>query len=310
MTEYEKINRRFEKLFFGRVNKAIKRKIDEFISVIKENGLSAGRTWLSRNIMNPEVVREVERLYVSVGIRYANKETRSLRSVDGWRPLRKSFNPVSEEKGFGFNAEWVKFILEFLRLHLIEKITFDVDATTRKYLLKVLSLATTEGWGVDKTVRNLNESGFSETQAARIVRTEINRAANAGVRAAGETYEYEMQKEWVAIKDSRTRGTKPEDHASHVALNGTVIDFDDVFIDPRNGDRLREPGDPNASAASTVECRCTHVLKPKRDSRGRLIPKRQSTSVIYPNQIRRGPVITIGKSYDLDEWDQIEGFYR
>ena len=102
-----------------------------------------------------------------------------------------------------------------------------------------------------------------------------------------------MQKEWVSVHDHRTRGTNPKDHASHVLLDGTVIDFDDVFIDPRNGDRLRHPGDPKASAESIINCRCNLTLKPKRDQRGRLIPKRKTTSVIYPNQIRQGQTILI-----------------
>lgn len=278
MTEYEKINRRFENLFFGRVHKTIKKKFDEVISVIQERGIESAKAYLNNTLTNPALTIEIQRLYTTVGVRHANESTRSLKR---------------QEKGSGFNAQWVRFILEYLRLHLIEKITFKVDATTRNYLLRVLSKATEEGWGVDKTVKNLEESGFSEMQAARIVRTEINTAANVGVLAAGETYDYEMQKEWVSIKDSRTRGRDPNDHASHVALNGTVIDFEDVFIDPRNGDRLQAPGDPKASAASIINCRCTLILKPKRDSRGRLIPKRRSTVVIYPNQIRRGPVITI-----------------
>jgi hypothetical protein len=72
-----------------------------------------------------------------------------------------------------------------------------------------------------------------------------------------------------------------------------VIDFEDVFIDPRNGDRLKSPGDPTASASSTINCRCQLTLKPKEDARGRLIPKRRSTVVIYPNQNRTQRTVLI-----------------
>lgn len=263
MTEYERINRQFEKLFFGRVNKAIRKKIDALLSVIKENGVESGITYLNNKLTNPDLAKEIERLYTTVGLRHANRVTRDLR----------------RQKGL-FDSTWVRFIIDYLRLHFIEKITFNVDKTTRDYLLRVLRESIAEGWGVDKTVNNLNESNFSEFQAARIVRTEVNTAANAGVLAAGETYEYQMLKEWVAHKDSRTRGTDPDDHASHVALNGTVIDFEDEFVDPRNGDRLNAPGDHDGSAASIINCRCTLVLKPKRDARGRLIPK--DSAVIIP----------------------------
>jgi len=276
MTEYEKINRRFEKFFFNRVKKTIGFK--EVIAIIERSGIAAAVTYVTNDLANPELAKEIERLYGVVGVRHANRSTRALR--------------IQEKKGFGFNEEWVKFIQEYLRLHLIEKITFAVNATTRDFLLRVLQESISEGWGVDKTVRELRESGFSDFQAARIVRTEVNTAANVGVIAAGQTYDYEMLKEWISINDRRTRGNDPKDHANHVALDGITIDFDDLFTDPRNGDKLKHPGDPMASAGSIINCRCNLALKPKRDSRGRLIPKRQSTTVIYPNP-RRQRVITI-----------------
>lgn len=277
---YERVNKKFETFFFPRIKKPIQGKINDLIAVINSNGIKAGETFLNSTLTNPELSQEVYRLHGVVGTRHANETTRELRK--------------QERKGFGFNEEWTQFIHEYLRQHLIERITFDVNATTRDYLLRVIQTAISEGWGVDKTVRNLRDSGFADFQAARIVRTETNTAANVGVLAAGETYEYQMQKEWVSIHDRRTRGNDPKDDASHVALGGTIIDFEDVFIDPRNGDELNGPGDPKAKhGSSVINCRCRLVLKPKRDQRGRLIPKRKTTTVIYPNQRRQGRVVTI-----------------
>jgi hypothetical protein len=78
-----------------------------------------------------------------------------------------------------------------------------------------------------------------------------------------------------------------------VALDGHRIDIEDVFIDPRNGDQLRFPGDPLASAASTINCRCSLALLAKRDANGRLIPKRKTTVVIFPNQRRQRQIVTV-----------------
>ena len=281
MTKYERINRKFEKFFFPRIKRPIQGKINSLITVIDSVGVKAGEVWVNSQMTNPELTKEIERLYGVVGTRHANEVTRGLRK----EPKIK--------KGFGFNEEWVKFIQDYLREHLIENITFDVTATTRDYMLRVIQRSIAEGWGVDETVRELRGSGFADFQAARIVRTEVNTAANVGVIAAGETYDYEMQKEWISIHDHRTRGVNPKDHANHIALDGVTIDFDDLFIDPRNGDKLRHPGDPKASAGSIINCRCNMGLKPKRDQRGRLIPKRKTTSVIFPNQIRQGRVVTI-----------------
>jgi hypothetical protein len=281
MTKYERINRKFETLFFPRIKKPIQDKINSLSAVVDTMGVHAGISYLNQKLTIEGLTLEVQRIYEVVGVRHANDVTRGLKK----QPIIK--------KGFGFNDDWVRFIQLYLQNHLIENITFNVNKTLRDYLLRVLQTSISEGWGIDETVRELRGSGFSDMQAARIVRTEVNTAANVGVIAAGETYDYEMQKKWISVHDFRTRGQNPKDHANHISLDGTTIDFEDVFVDPRNGDRLKHPGDPSASAASIINCRCNMALKPKRDSRGRLIPKRKTTSVIYPNQIRRGRIITI-----------------
>jgi uncharacterized protein YqgV (UPF0045/DUF77 family) len=276
---YEQINRRYEVLFFKPVSKSIQKRIDEVISIINDNGIQAGIAFLNTTLTNKELSAEIKRLYETVGLRHANETTKDLKK--------------QERKGFGFNAEWVQFIINYLQKHFIEKITFAVNTTLRNFLLDVLNKSIAEGMGIDETVRLLEGSGFSDMQAARIVRTEVNRAANAGTLAAGDTYDYQMQKTWIAVHDNRTRGVDPKDHASHIGLDKTTIDFEDVFVDPRNGDTLTAPGDPSASAESTINCRCKMGLKPKRDQNGRLIPKRRSTVVIYPSRRPRQQVVTI-----------------
>jgi len=291
------LNKKYEVLFFPRIEKTIAAKFDETASIVKSNGVNAAISALNNELTNPELTKEIQRLYATVGTRYANDSYRHLQIKQ--RGLRKpksiGFDSLETKAGgsFGFNDSWVRWILNYLQNHLVENLTFDVNATTRDYILRVLNRSVSEGLGIDKTVELLKNDTFSETQSARIARTEVNIASNAGTLAAGETYEYQMQKEWVAVHDHRTRGTDPEDDASHVALNGTVIDFEDVFIDPRNGDRLKSPGDPKASAGSIINCRCQLTLKPKEDARGRLIPKRRSTTVIYPNQNRTQRTVLI-----------------
>ena len=290
------VNKKYEVLFFPRIEKTIAAKIDETIVVVKSDGIDAAISSLNKDLANPELTQEIKRLYSTVGVHYANNTYRGLKQKErGKKKPIKSFDEIEIKAGesFRFNLEWVNWILNYLKNHLIQNITFNVNKTTKDFLLSVLQQSITEGWGIDETVRALDGSGFSEMQAARIVRTEVNMASNAGTLAAGDTYEYQMQKEWIAVHDFRTRGVNPKDHASHIALDGTIIDFEDVFIDSRNGDRLRSPGDPTASAASVINCRCQMSLKPKEDSNGRLIPKRRFTTVIYPNQNRRTRTVLI-----------------
>jgi hypothetical protein len=241
----------------------------------------------------------IEDLYQDVGLKFAGLQWKSLQQELRDAP-KSSFGTVFISKesivikgSFGFNPTWSKFIKDFLQRFLLDKITFDVATTTRDTLITTLQDGIDRGLGVDQIVKELEDLPFSATKAAQIVRTEITRAANTGTMAAGETFQYEQNKEWISAQDRRVRGTDIHDHASHVALDGHKIDVEDVFIDPRNGDQLRFPGDPLASAASTINCRCSIALTAKRGANGRLIPKRQTTAVIFPNQRRTRQIVTI-----------------
>lgn len=267
----ELINRRFELKFKPAIQKAIKSQISSLIKHLKENGNVNG--W--NEISNPELSAAVERLYKQVGVFYANKETRQLKKAEG----RKDIEIVMEQKGFGFNAIWVNEILNYFRLHLVEHITFGAVQTMREYFLPIISKAISEGTPFEEIAREIEEKGFEKWQAARIVRTEVNSAANVGTMAAGKTYEYETNKEWISASDMRVRGHDPKDHANHVRLDGKVVDYNEPFIDPVSGVKLMQPGDPKAigtrrdKAATIINCRCTHVLIAKRDANDRLIPK-------------------------------------
>lgn len=213
---------------------------------------------LTTEIINTGIAKEVNDLWKQVGLFHANRTYRSL---------------VEQKATLGFNAEWTAQIQEFLRLFLIEKVLFASSETTKEMLLKVISEGIEEGWGINKIVDELENYPGLRYQAARIVRTEVNRAANLGVKTGGSSFKYEQNKIWISVHDNRTRGAKPDDHSDHLRMDGQTVPFNARFIDPRSGDELEFPGDPQADAGSTINCRCTMVLQGQRDERGRLIPK-------------------------------------
>jgi hypothetical protein len=255
--------------------------------------MSAGVSYLQTDLSNVELSNVVNNLYKEVGLRYARKEYRRQRheirtiGFPKKKPTDAKMRSLEiETKAFGFNEQWIAFILNYLQQFLIEKITFHVNNTTRDKLLEVLQQGMADGVGIEDMVNQLEDLPFTRYQAARIVRTEINRAANVGTMAGVTTGEYEMNKEWIAAHDHRTRGVAPKDHASHIDLDAQVIGFEEKFKDSRNGDLLSFPGDPNASAASTINCRCSVTPIAKRDENGFLVPKPQPAQVI-PIGVRR-----------------------
>lgn len=293
INEYVSLNRKFEVKFFPVVKKAIHKKVQATIARLREGGYHSATNYLHTDLHNPAMTEAITQLYKIVGLKHA--QVNYSRLLHDSRK-RKWIDLHLQTKGFGFNSKWIDFILNYLKRHLVDKVTIQINATTRDALLRALSIMQFEGLSVDGAILKLEEWPYEEFQAARIVRTEVNRAANTGAMAQADTSNWQQLKEWIAIHDNRTRGnplTGAKDHANHWSLDGVKIDEGDVFVDPRNGDRLEFPGDPKASAESTINCRCSVAYTFKRDRNGNLIPKRKSTVVLYPNQTSRPQIVTI-----------------
>lgn len=98
-----------------------------------------------------------------------------------------------------------------------------------------------------------NALGHAESRARTVARTEVVGALNAGsvagVKALGAFGP--RRKEWLATHDRRTRDT-------HYVADGQKRPVNIPFT--VGGEALQYPGDPNGSAAETVNCRCTLVF--------------------------------------------------
>jgi len=140
-------------------------------------------------------------------------------------------------------------------------------------------------------IRLIKERNIAAINAERIIRTEVGRAANTGVKVAAESFPYEMSKEWIAFRDARTRGLKPNDKKDHYHLDGVVVDFDEPFKDPRSGENIDYPQAPGGSAAMVINCRCNYAVVPKRDERGNLIKRERN--------ILTGVTISYGNTRNL-----------
>jgi uncharacterized protein with gpF-like domain len=251
---------------------------DGLVAMVKDHGAGYAMQQFNNTLVINGIAPVIKQLYTEVGVRYAKMY---------YREMVKEPQQKAELPGLGFSQTWTNNIQAILQQFLTDKILFKTSETTKNLLLSIISQGIEAGWSVDKMVQELSDFPGLKYQAERIVRTEVGRASNIGIIESGKSFKFEQMKEWISIRDTRTRGFDPKDHANHLAMNGQRVDFDQPFIDPRNLDLLMQPGDPSAKAESTINCRCTMALVAKRDENGRLIPKRRANiSVIMPGQIR------------------------
>lgn len=249
---------RLDARYVGEVYSALKKQVGSFISDLRYGGFDYANRKLSITVLNANVEGVIRDIHHDAGVVMAQQTYSGLIKT----------RDIKKYRGFSFNEEWARMIQEYFDRYLLDKAVLPISETTRDNILRTLKRAVDEGWGVEETVKELGDIDMLRSRAKLIVRTETVRAANYGVLVGADTYEYETEKEWLSVHDTRTR-RRPRDYADHVVLDGQKRRNEEPFS---NG--LQFPGDPNGSASETINCRCRVVIVPKRDRNGRLIPRK------------------------------------
>lgn len=272
MTRVERIKRmeafrtRYEKAFYNPVKRALKKQISSLTDILKEQGPQAA---LSAVVIDVSMTPVVEKIYTTVGVAMANQQLSELRSL----PKRVQV----KRRTFGFNLEWTRQILEYFQTNLFNKVVLPISETTQEYIRDIINRGTIEGWSIQRMTEEIEREDYLDGRVRRILRTEINRAINYGQTIGEEKFEYKTQKRWIAVDDHRTR-------PAHNAADNQTVDRSGVFV--VGGEVMQFPGDPEASAANTINCRCFMEFVALRDSNGRLIPKEDQPPVRIRGRLR------------------------
>lgn len=102
-----------------------------------------------------------------------------------------------------------------------------------------------------------NIPSMNRNSAIRAARTSVTGAQNAGRQDsydAAVKIGIEMEKQWLATLDGRTRH-------EHASADGQVVGNDEPFT--VGGEKLMYPGDPSGSGWNIYNCRCTMIAKVK-----------------------------------------------
>jgi len=259
---YNRAQKRFERKYLKVVNAALRDQINGFVAVLREDGVTVAVRDMDTVLMNNGIAKAVQDMYKEIGVYFANREYRSLRSQ-----LRTA------KKGFGFDLDWIAEIIRYFQLQLLTKAVLPITETTKEQIRQILKEGEEKGWGVDQIVRELNSSELTLWRARMIVRTESQKAAFKGRQMAADKIEYATTTEWIAANDHRTRH-------SHRRVDGDVVEPGKKFRVPiYEGDHVRGyeemtgPGDPKASAGNVINCRCTDAKRIVFDEKGLPVEK-------------------------------------
>lgn len=156
------------------------------------------------------------------------------------------------------------FIEEFFAAHGAEAVR-RISDTTREQMAALLHQGLEQGKTLPQIAATIRDAipDISRIRAATIARTETHSAAMFASQRTAQTSNLPLMKEWLSVEDHRTRdfgeADGEVDDFSHRAMNGVSVPVNDMFMVPRKDgteEGLLYPGDPNASAANRINCRC------------------------------------------------------
>jgi hypothetical protein len=214
-----------------------------------ESFIADGQTNFQLLFNDKDLLKIYRDLYTDIGMRfakwYANNINRFIKKAvdttdidDIWRNAFGAF-------GSAMGAERVTLVSGTARKTLIE-------ITQR--LMRNPEFMTLGAVERGRILRN-QFNKYSQWQAERVVRTEATAAANFAQTQAAQTIfpPEQMQKEWIASFDDRTRDT-------HSEADGQIVMANNTFL--VGGQPMMFPGDPAGGAAECINCRCSVAYFP------------------------------------------------
>lgn len=233
--EYQRLLKRYERMFTPVIFKAIKKQIDQYME--KGN---------IEDIKSDPVFKALEELYLKVGVQWAGKTDRQIRS------------DLKLPRLSNFSQRFTSVLISQFGKDILNK-SENITDTTKQSIRDLLVRSVKEQWTIDELARKIKSPEIAINRAKVIARTETVRAANAASLANVKDKGYIIQKQWLAIIDKRTRD-------DHKELDMKVVDINESWkFKDKNGitQELKFPGDPDAPPEQTINCRCTMVYKSK-----------------------------------------------
>jgi len=248
---------KIEKAFVPKMAKAVKGEIKKVTDWIKSNEGTNGIHSQLHILFNHNSIKSIiTELWNTSALSEANVT---------YRQLKKTH---LKSRGMGFNPAWQKIIDTYLTDIEKFKTVEQINDTTKKRLLEIISKGIQNGDSYEEIVNAIEEDDIPLKRAMLIVRTESVGAMNMGAMMGAISTGIMYDKEWITSGDERVRGRKITDKFSHLYLEGQTVHMDQPY---NNGEEIKYPGDKSSSAGNFCNCRCCQRFIARRDSDGRIM---------------------------------------
>lgn len=262
----ERLRRRLDDKYSSLFKGIIMDELIKLTNDLKKYGPQGTLSMMGAYAWDKKIFDAMTQMYKEIAVIFGNASFRAVSVMS-----KKAADP------YGRNGDWITEVLRFLGLYGLE-LAVDMTETTKTRMIDIIQQGMIEGWSVDVMSEKMMNEGerYSDFRARRIARTEVMRASNYATMKGAEQSGFEMDKIWIATRDSRTRRF-PRQNFDHWDMDGKQVPYNQPF---ESTDKFGKPlfanfpGDPQAPAGFTINCRCTIGFIPKRDQNGRLIPKR------------------------------------
>lgn len=238
-----------------------RRKIASVVADESRRYLSAYRELGYIPAQSDEDVAEFRSLYEQMGLETVR--TFGARVVSQGKAL--GYNLEAKQEG-GFAALFRSLALLWVNQEAIRRRITRVTETTRARIVGEVARGQQDGLGVSEIAKGINKRvpAISRARGALIARTETHGAANFAMHETAKTTGLELEKEWVATEDMRTRTFNKEDpdEYDHIAMHGQKRAMDEPFFMPWIGGPdllIMYPGEAGKPGAATINCRCASI---------------------------------------------------
>jgi Tfp pilus assembly major pilin PilA len=224
---------------------------------VKAHGSSALASHLTVLVTPQPIGIAYEKVYKQAGIKGATFTYSKINHI----AKGKSYSGFERKDSPGFFSEqWSKLMSLFYHTKAADRVTGVTD-TTRDSIRTLLDDSADMPISQQATyiTDQLDDPAFTRDRALRIARTETTTAANWGALLGGESSDYEVGKQWLAIEDANTR-------PDHSDADGQTVAIDETFA--VGASQMSYPGDMSAPANEIVNCRCSLVVVPLADVNG------------------------------------------